>query len=145
MVENELVYPATMPAPLAEVLAAYYTTLDGDACSPMANRSSKPSPSWNVASGPTRPTPAWDEYQDANPAQERLIRLLVGPATQLCVVGDDHQAIYQWRGSDASNIVPGRRPRTRGGGLECPDREPTSTVMAESRSRNAQPVPRKAS
>lgn len=46
-----------------------------------------------------------DEYQDVNPAQERLIRLLTGPQVELCVVGDDDQAIYQWRGSDVGNIV----------------------------------------
>ncbi len=46
-----------------------------------------------------------DEYQDINPAQEELIRLLTGPDTELCVVGDDDQAIYQWRGSDVGNIV----------------------------------------
>jgi len=46
-----------------------------------------------------------DEYQDVNPAQERLIRLLAGPKTEVCVVGDDDQAIYQWRGSDVGNIV----------------------------------------
>ncbi|HEU0251097.1 MAG TPA: ATP-dependent DNA helicase, partial [Solirubrobacteraceae bacterium] len=46
-----------------------------------------------------------DEYQDVNPAQERLIQLLAGPEVSLCVVGDDQQAIYQWRGSDISNIV----------------------------------------
>jgi DNA helicase II / ATP-dependent DNA helicase PcrA len=46
-----------------------------------------------------------DEYQDVNPAQERLIRLLTGPRVELCVVGDDDQAIYQWRGSDVRNIV----------------------------------------
>jgi DNA helicase-2/ATP-dependent DNA helicase PcrA len=46
-----------------------------------------------------------DEYQDVNPAQERLIQRLTGPSTELCVVGDDQQAVYQWRGSDVSNIV----------------------------------------
>lgn len=46
-----------------------------------------------------------DEYQDVNPAQEQLIRLLTGPQVELCVVGDDDQAIYQWRGSDVRNIV----------------------------------------
>ncbi len=46
-----------------------------------------------------------DEYQDVNPAQERLIRLLAGRDVELCVVGDDDQAIYQWRGSDVRNIV----------------------------------------
>jgi len=46
-----------------------------------------------------------DEYQDINPIQERLIRLLTGPETNLCVVGDDDQAIYQWRGSTVNNIL----------------------------------------
>ena len=46
-----------------------------------------------------------DEYQDINPAQERLIELLAGPGVELCVVGDDDQAVYQWRGTDVRNIV----------------------------------------
>lgn len=46
-----------------------------------------------------------DEYQDVNPAQERLIERLTGPDVSLVVVGDDDQAIYQWRGSDVDNIV----------------------------------------
>lgn len=46
-----------------------------------------------------------DEYQDVNPAQERLITLLAQDPVQLCVVGDDDQSIYQWRGSDVKNIV----------------------------------------
>lgn len=46
-----------------------------------------------------------DEYQDINPAQEKLIELLARPPVQLCVVGDDDQAIYQWRGSDIGNIL----------------------------------------
>ena len=39
-----------------------------------------------------------DEYQDVNPAQERLVRLLHDRGADLCVVGDDDQTIYQWRG-----------------------------------------------
>ena len=46
-----------------------------------------------------------DEYQDINPAQERLIELLASGPVELCVVGDDDQSIYQWRGADVSNIV----------------------------------------
>lgn len=46
-----------------------------------------------------------DEYQDVNPIQERLIRLLSDCGAALCVVGDDDQTIYQWRGSTVSNIV----------------------------------------
>ncbi len=46
-----------------------------------------------------------DEYQDVNPIQERLIRLIHDLGSGLCVVGDDDQTIYQWRGSAVSNIV----------------------------------------
>ena len=46
-----------------------------------------------------------DEYQDVNPIQERLIRLIHDLGAGLCVVGDDDQTIYQWRGSSVSNIV----------------------------------------
>lgn len=46
-----------------------------------------------------------DEYQDVNPLQERLVRGLVRYGANLCVVGDDDQTIYQWRGSQVSNIV----------------------------------------
>lgn len=46
-----------------------------------------------------------DEYQDTNPIQERLIALLKKMGANLCVVGDDDQTIYQFRGSDASNIL----------------------------------------
>ncbi|MFH0944264.1 MAG: ATP-dependent DNA helicase [Planctomycetota bacterium] len=45
-----------------------------------------------------------DEYQDVNPAQERLIELLGQRPVHVCVVGDDDQAIYQWRGSNVENI-----------------------------------------
>jgi DNA helicase-2/ATP-dependent DNA helicase PcrA len=46
-----------------------------------------------------------DEYQDVNPLQERLIAALVRFGANLCVVGDDDQTIYQWRGSEVSNIL----------------------------------------
>src|SRR3989442_5044429 len=46
-----------------------------------------------------------DEYQDVNPLQERLVRGLVRFGANLCVVGDDDQTIYQFRGSQVSNIV----------------------------------------
>jgi DNA helicase-2/ATP-dependent DNA helicase PcrA len=52
-----------------------------------------------------------DEYQDINPAQERLIELLAQPPVQLTVVGDDDQSIYQWRGSDVWNILTFRQRR----------------------------------
>ncbi|GAM10434.1 ATP-dependent DNA helicase PcrA [Geobacter sp. OR-1] len=46
-----------------------------------------------------------DEYQDVNPAQEKLVELLGAAPVQVCVVGDDDQSIYQWRGSDVANIL----------------------------------------
>lgn len=46
-----------------------------------------------------------DEYQDVNALQERLIAGLVRFGANLCVVGDDDQTIYQWRGSQVSNIL----------------------------------------
>lgn len=46
-----------------------------------------------------------DEYQDVNPVQERLVRLLADLGASVCVVGDDDQTIYQWRGSDVQNIL----------------------------------------
>lgn len=46
-----------------------------------------------------------DEYQDTNPIQERLIRCIKDSGCNLCIVGDDDQTIYQFRGSDADNIL----------------------------------------
>lgn len=46
-----------------------------------------------------------DEYQDVNPAQEALIARLATTPVELCIVGDDDQSIYQWRGSDVENIL----------------------------------------
>jgi len=46
-----------------------------------------------------------DEYQDVNPIQEAIVWLLYDLGSRVCVVGDDDQTIYQWRGSDVQNIL----------------------------------------
>ncbi|HEY9472037.1 MAG TPA: ATP-dependent helicase, partial [Propionibacteriaceae bacterium] len=110
VVENELLDPATMPDPFGSVLGAYYEALDnyrlltyGQQVVRAVRELERPELAEQVHA--TLRHLIVDEYQDVNPAQERLIELLTGPQVALCVVGDDQQAIYQWRGSDVTNIV----------------------------------------
>lgn len=70
-----------------------------------------------------------DEYQDVNPLQECLVRELHNLGANLCVVGDDDQTIYQWRGSSVENI------------LEFTDRYPTvATVTIDENYRSSDGV-----
>lgn len=46
-----------------------------------------------------------DEYQDTNPAQYRLLKLLTGERASFTAVGDDDQAIYGWRGASLDNLA----------------------------------------
>jgi len=70
-----------------------------------------------------------DEYQDVNPCQEELIRLLHERSDTLFVVGDDDQSIYAWRGADVSNI------------LEFQQRFPTCAIHTLSQNfRSTQPI-----
>lgn len=46
-----------------------------------------------------------DEYQDSNVAQFELLKVLAGPDTYVCVVGDDDQSIYSFRGAEVKNIL----------------------------------------
>ncbi|GHU59990.1 hypothetical protein FACS189444_6360 [Spirochaetia bacterium] len=58
-----------------------------------------------------------DEYQDSNVAQFELLKELCGPETYICVVGDDDQSIYRFRGAEVKNI------------LEFPDRFPGADIV----------------
>ncbi len=46
-----------------------------------------------------------DEYQDTNPMQDEIISHLLGPDRNICVVGDDYQSIYSWRGANVDHIL----------------------------------------
>ena len=70
-----------------------------------------------------------DEYQDANVAQFELLKELTGPETYVCVVGDDDQSIYRFRGAEVKNI------------LEFPDRFPgTEIIRLERNYRSTAPI-----
>lgn len=71
-----------------------------------------------------------DEYQDSNIAQFNLLKNLVAPETFVCVVGDDDQSIYRFRGAEVRNILsfPEVYPNTRIITLEQNYRS-TSTIL----------------
>ena len=72
-----------------------------------------------------------DEYQDVNPIQERLIRLLHDLGAGICVVGDDDQAIYQWRGSSVDNIQYFQNRYPRVGPIQIEDNYRSSEGIIE--------------
>ena len=75
-----------------------------------------------------------DEYQDANVAQFQLLKELCGEETYVCVVGDDDQSIYRFRGAEVKNI------------LEFPDRfSGADIIRLESNYRSTAPILKAAS
>ena len=110
VIDNELLDATKMPSPLKSKLAEYYETLDryrmmtfGMQIARTVRELEKPEMRAKLHEGLKHLIV--DEYQDINPAQQRLIELMTGETTELCVVGDDDQAIYQWRGSTVESIV----------------------------------------
>lgn len=110
VVENELISVGGLKEPFRGVYERYLDLLEehrfltyGQQITRAVEELKKPEV-FDAIHGPLRHLIV-DEYQDINPAQETLIRLLATDPVHLCVVGDDDQSIYQWRGSDVSNIV----------------------------------------
>jgi DNA helicase-2/ATP-dependent DNA helicase PcrA len=110
VLENELLDPSLMPDPFKTVLEAYLASLNkyrlltfGQQIVRAVAALDEPEVSSEIHN--TLKHLIVDEYQDVNPAQEELIRKLVSGGAHLTVVGDDDQAIYQWRGSTVRNII----------------------------------------
>jgi DNA helicase-2/ATP-dependent DNA helicase PcrA len=110
VIDNELLDAKTMPEPLKSKLAEYYETLDRYRMMSFGMQIARTVKELERQEVREKLHASLkhlivDEYQDINPAQQRLIQLMTGPKTELCVVGDDDQAIYQWRGSTVESIV----------------------------------------
>jgi DNA helicase-2/ATP-dependent DNA helicase PcrA len=110
VLENELLDPSKMPEPFKSVLESYFDSLDkyrlltfGQLIVRSVSALNDPAVAAQIHKSLKHLIV--DEYQDVNPAQEELIHKLSAGGAFLTVVGDDDQAIYQWRGSTVRNIV----------------------------------------
>lgn len=111
VIGNELIEASQLgKTPLGEVYAKYLETLDRyhyltfGLIIQKAVEALRDPDVFKAVHGPLRHLIV-DEYQDINPAQEALIRRLGSGHIHVCVVGDDDQSIYQWRGSVTENIL----------------------------------------
>jgi DNA helicase-2/ATP-dependent DNA helicase PcrA len=132
VVENELIPVKWLPDPFRSAVAAYYETLEryrlltyGLQIVKAVEELAKPAIAERIHADLRHLIV--DEYQDVNPSQERLISMLCSGGAELCVVGDDDQAVYQWRGSDVANIV------------EFRTRYPTATPYSITTNRRSRP------
>ena len=110
VIENELLDISAMPDPFGRVLHDYREMLDKYRLMTFGMQIARAveelqQPEVRQAMQGRVQHLIVDEYQDVNPAQERLVSILAELGATVCVVGDDDQAIYQWRGSDVANIV----------------------------------------
>lgn len=110
VVENELLEPVALDDPFRSMYERYLTILEdnhlltyGQIVAQSVRELRRPAVFEDVH-GSLRHLIV-DEYQDVNPAQEALVARLAESPVHLCVVGDDDQSIYQWRGSNVGNIV----------------------------------------
>lgn len=73
-----------------------------------------------------------DEFQDTNPVQWELVRLLAAPLNNLCVVGDDDQSVYGWRGASPDFLLefPQQFPGAARVTLDLNHRCPPPVVLA---------------
>lgn len=110
VVQNELIRPESLHEPFRSVLVAFLERLESYRLLTygqqiyFAVRELERKDVFREVHAPLRHLMV-DEYQDVNPAQERFIKILATPPVELCVVGDDDQSIYQWRGTNVDNIV----------------------------------------
>jgi DNA helicase II / ATP-dependent DNA helicase PcrA len=110
VLENELLDPGLMSEPFNSVLESYFASLDKYRLLTFGQQivrtvAALDEPEVVAEIHKSLKHLIVDEYQDVNPAQEELIRKLVAGGAHLTVVGDDDQAIYQWRGSTVRNII----------------------------------------
>jgi DNA helicase-2/ATP-dependent DNA helicase PcrA len=110
VIENELLQPADLEDPFLSIYESYLAALEanrfltyGQLIAHAVAELDRPAVLESVRASLRHLIV--DEYQDVNPAQEALVGRLAADPVQLCVVGDDDQSIYQWRGSTVENIV----------------------------------------